>query len=512
MIHKIVFTDGTEITSGPGTSNAIMALKSVHSCNSGTDLRVGSVCAAMVETRLLSDYRITAGTEFDLYQLDDQWDKVGHYICSSPTRTGQHTYKVTAYDNVSKLDIDLAGWLNSLDGFPYQLPTFAAMVAERCGVTIKNPQAIDLSYAVPKFTASRILGRQIMAWIAEICGYYLTADPDGELVYGWYHTTDIVIGSETDSYIYSGSFKREDYQTKKVEKIHIRLSENDAGVVYPDTPESLCTYVLQGNYLMTDEATDRLTPIARALYTKLKDVTYTPCKVSIAPRSDIHVGDIITINNGPSDQIYTVYVQKITTSGMRETIECTGNAARDNSAAANNEIYKPAEGRFLEIQKSIDGLRVTARDLDGRMTSLMQDTEKIIMEAMKEYATTDDLDALKTTISTQLQVLADGVNIEIKSVTDRVENVDGANKAVQDILSKYFKFTENGIFISAGGNDLQLNLDNDIIQFLRGTFPQLWMDEKGVHAGEIHTESIYLGDYAQITTDGNLITLRSVKK
>lgn len=143
-------------------------------------------------------------------------------------------------------------------------------------------------------------------------------------------------------------------------------------------------------------------------------------------------------------------------------------------------------------------------------TSIVQTTESIILSALDEYAKTQDLETLRESISAQLSVLSNEVNITINRVSERVEEVDGLRQSISDTLSKYFRFTDTGLIIGLEGNELYLNLDYNIMQFIRANLQQLWIDERGVHADEIHTNTIYLGERAVLDTSGGTITLRSV--
>lgn len=512
--NLIVLPDGTEIFSGSASGNAIRSMKLTESVNAGTELTPGSACACMLEGQIITpsgSLNIGAGTEVTLYRVDDSGarSKVGLFALEKPTRPSANTYKITAYDRVSRLDKDLTSWLSGLTEWPYTLFDFAGMVCAACDLTLKNTSLPNGDYSIPQFTASQINGRQIMRWIGEICCRFIRATVDGEIEFAWYVQNDNTINPSGGIYYYQSSLSYEDFSVAPIEKVQLRLTSDDVGVVYPDTAADLHTYIITGNYLLTTDSADTLCPIAESIYNSLQGTTYTPCKVTIPATPDIHAGDILTVTDRNGNTI-TIYVMKITRSGQRDTLECTGNYSRGSSTAANNEIYAPVVGKLLEIAKSVEGLRVTAKDLDGRITETVQTTESIILSALAEYATTSDLEKLQETVSAQLAVMANEVNITINSMSERVEEVDGLRQVIADTLSKYFRFTDTGMYIGLDGNELQLNLDYNIMQFLRANIPQLWIDERGVHADEIHTDAIYLGDRAAITIEGSVITLRGV--
>ena len=50
--NLLVLADGTEISSGVGTVNAIQSTKLTQSVNSGEELTLGSTCASILEMTL----------------------------------------------------------------------------------------------------------------------------------------------------------------------------------------------------------------------------------------------------------------------------------------------------------------------------------------------------------------------------------------------------------------------------------------------------------------------------
>ena len=68
----------------------------------------------------------------------------------------------------------------------------------------------------------------------------------------------------------------EDYTVKAIEKVQIRQSDRDVGVIYPDSTTATNTYAVQGNLLLTTGTEANLKTVVQNLYNVLKNVTYTP--------------------------------------------------------------------------------------------------------------------------------------------------------------------------------------------------------------------------------------------
>ena len=90
----IVLPDGREISSGPGTREAILHCKLTAWVNSGTELTLGSVCAAMAELKILTptgENPIAAGDELTVYKQEGSTRRlVGIFIAEKPQRPNAH--------------------------------------------------------------------------------------------------------------------------------------------------------------------------------------------------------------------------------------------------------------------------------------------------------------------------------------------------------------------------------------------------------------------------------------
>ena len=75
-------------------------------------------------------------------------------------------------------------------------------------------------------------------------------------------------------------------------------------------------------------------------------------------------------------------------------------------------------------------------------------------------------------------------------------------------ITKYFRFTDKGLLIGETGNEVLLRLDNDILQFLRNNYAELWMDPYGVHAEKFQAKRVQIGNMELVGEDDGRLTLR----
>ena len=520
--NMIVLPDGTEIYSGTGMQNALQSSSVTECVNSGTELTLGSVCASMLEAKIITPgggLNIAAGTEVTLYKVDDLHTrtKVGLFTLEKPTRPSPNAYKITAYDRISWLDKDLTQWLVGLNEWPYTLYDFAVMVCEECGLMLKNESIPNGSYAIRKFSGSGITGRRLMQWIGEICGRFCRATSEGEIEFAWYTETDTAISPQGEIFYYRNSLTYEDYQTAPIEKVQLRLTEDDVGAVWPDVVGEVNTYIVTGNYLLTTDSTDALRPLAQALYEQLKDVQFTPCKLSIPVNLKIHAGDIVRITDANGKSI-TTYVMNRKQTGQRDTLECTGSPRRDSSTVVNGETIRALSGKMLEIKKNVEGLSIKASDLETQVnenvestnkqiTEVTQTAEGIVQSAMKDYVQQSEYDSFlehyETTIDQRAEKVAITVSQENK---DSIGEVDNRLDELIRKIEMYFGFESDGLHIRKSGANIETLFANDIWQFMFSGAQQLYIDKNGVHGDELYTKNIYIGDLIfKAEADGSVV-------
>ncbi|MFR6374882.1 MAG: hypothetical protein ACLUOB_13960 [Subdoligranulum sp.] len=116
MLQPILtLPSGTELKGGsPGS--AVKSLTLHTAVNAGQEFTIGSAFSDYIEAEIWADpggsLQITAGDALTYYRQDDAGNrtKVGVFYAEKPTRTKRNSYKVTAYDTMSKLDADFSGW------------------------------------------------------------------------------------------------------------------------------------------------------------------------------------------------------------------------------------------------------------------------------------------------------------------------------------------------------------------------------------------------------------------
>lgn len=468
--NKLVLSDGSVLFSN------IISASLTTSCNSEDDITPGSVCASSVDVEFWvnsnEEFSITQGTTFTYYKVDDSGKetKIGIFTCEKPEKDGQNKYKFTAYDNVTLLDKDVSDWVNNRLSFPVTLSNFVSSLAKECGLSVSNNVLVNGLYKIQKFTANSVTGRDLMKLACQAGGCYCLADENGNLKFGWYsENKKVLIAPSRKNYLsralfdfsenslydvngyriycenkepenipyYSGGLIYSDFTVKNIDKVQIKQSDNDVGVVYPADEIGTNAIVIQNNILFSTQSDSQIRPCAQFLYELLKNISYVPCeKISVPETIKIKVGDILTVADGKT--IFKTWVTSVKYSGGKCEISSVGNATRDGTSAVNNAKFN-AKQRVLEINATVDELNVKASDLEKGYSEL-----KISYDGLS--STTSDL----KNNYTQLSQSVDGLNLTV------VKNGEVRTKFAADSSS----VTINSGRITFSGNTLVVNSDN----------------------------------------------------
>lgn len=444
--------NGTELKGGEAGST-LKALTLHTAVNAGQEFTIGSAFSDYIEAEIWADpdgsLQITAGDALTYYRQDDAGNrtKVGVFYAEKPTRTKRNSYKVTAYDTMSKLDADFSGWLRANQAqFPKTIWQLVQLACQRAGVALASSSLpINGSYSVQAFYADDLTCRQIISWAAEAAGCYAHMNADGKLQFLTYtdkrSTAKITPDGASSTAYYADSLSYEDYTVKAIEKVQIRQSDSDVGVIYPDSTTATNTYAVQGNLLLTTGTEANLKSVVQNLYNVLKNVTYTPCKVSVPSSSGLACGQIVHVKDARGREFDT-YLMSATISSGKASFESVGSASRESSSAVNSQSYKNLTGKMLEIKTSVDGLEVKASDLTGKYTDLKATVDGLSSEVKKDTKITGGGNLILGSESFKNAALQGGGTVEY--------NDDGSATVTNSNSLKIFDFNTTSTRIVKG--------------------------------------------------------------
>lgn len=537
--NKLVRSDGSIID-----SSVIISCDFTEEVNSAENLSVGDVTSSEVNVEMLSTDMVEQGEVLTYYIIEDGVEtRIGVFNAEKPTVATRTSIKFSAYDNIVKSEKVFSEWLRDYRSlFPMTLVELATHACNFCGLTLVTTAFPQSELVIGAFYADGITCRQILSWASAIAGRFVRANRNGEIEFAWYadathHTiapskvsatnsvsvTDDGAGNvnmvcdvatvsddgmgnvsieipavqlsygngvvsltsgETIPY-QQGSLSYETYATEVIDRVQIKQSDDDVGAIYPHDATGNC-FVIGENMLLGTCTTEAITQVATSLYEQLCTISYVPVKATLPRTILIRAGDVISIRD-PHGTTMTTYVMKVSVTPSGTNIESTGNKSYDTNAVVAYEQYKNLPGRMLEIKKSIDGLEIANKDLEGKVGSLELSTTEFKTYVGETFVTEDEFGTYQGSVSTQFSQTAKDFEMRFESTKQDISDVASDLQAEHEERVSYIRFEDGNIVLGRSDSDILLIQKNDRISFVRNVAnkPEVaWFADDMLHVTE----------------------------
>ena len=535
--NKLVRSDGSIID-----SSVIISCEFTEEVNSSENLSVGDVTSSEINLEILSTDMVEQDEVLTYYIIEDGVEtRIGVFNAEKPTVASRTSIKFSAYDNIVKAEKVFSEWLRSnQDLFPMTLGELVTAACGYCGLTLATTVFPQSEIEINAFYADDITCRQILSWAGAIAGRFVRANSDGKIEFAWYVDASTVtiapsatvagnsvtatddgqgnvsimsnMATVTDdgngnvsvempavkvlydngavtlaaaaamAYMHGG-LSYEAYTTDIIDRVQIKQTDNDIGVIYPGDVTGNC-FVIRENMLLATCTTEVITQVAMVLYNQLHTISYVPLKVALPRTIAVRAGDIITIRDPRGTEI-TTYVMKVSVTPSGTSVESTGNKSYESNAAVSNEKYTNLIGRVLEIKKSIDGLTIENKDLAGKVAGLEMTTESIRTYVEETFVSGDEFNEYKS----ESEQTA-------KDFTQRFESVEEGMRETNAHIKTGLLETKDGIPIYGMeiGQRTEVNGEEAFDKYARFTAEKLsYYDSNG-------NEVSYISDKKQYVT------------
>lgn len=369
---------------------------------------------------------------------------LGHYVVQSADKQANRKYRdLVALDYMSRFDVDVLGWYNSLT-FPMTLRTFRASLCRHVGVTEKVPDYLpnDGMLVEKTIDAAELLGRSVLIACEQANGAFGHFDRNGVLQHvvlqpndrlvpapDLYPSEDLfpALPGEMNTQVYDEqldpfliiSCQFEEYTVKSIDTVQIRQEEGDIGAIYG---KGANCYTVEGNFLLYGKGADELADIARNIYGMVSGRSYIPYSSENKGLPYIETGDAVQLGFG--EESIVSYVIKRTLKGvyaLKDSYSATGDELRRAESNINTEIIK-LKGKTAVIKKNVDEVSAKVTDL-GKSTEAqfkvtadrIESTVKRLGEAeslITQTAEQIDLKVNKGEVSAQISIESGGVSIK----------------------------------------------------------------------------------------------------
>lgn len=170
------------------------------------------------------------------------------------------------------------------------------------------------------------------------------------------------------------------------------------------------------------------------------------------------------------------------------------------------------ERQRIELSQQKAATAEQAQTTQTMITAAIQTAESMIFSALESYVQTSNYEEFKSSVESQLVILADTISLRFTETTERITDVDGDLQKTVETLAKHFDFAADGLSIRGGEGSMTLRLDNDLIIFERNGQQFGWWDGVDFHTGNIVVdvnERAQFGNFAFVPrSNGSLSFLK----
>lgn len=201
---------------------------------------------------------------------------------------------------------------------------------------------------------------------------------------------------------------------------------------------------------------------------------------------NVNLGDVVGVNfsrlgiSAKAKIVKTRYnalhnrYESVDIGSVRSSI--AGTIVSMDQGVSSVTQYTVTETRRItkELEMTADSLRSAISDSAQNTTQLIQQSQAIIMEALQEYATTGDLEQLRSSMQSRFEILAGQIEASFTSISGTVSDLDGETTRQFSEIHSFIRLmaqtstVNGGIVIGESTSQIKLKLENDILYFFTG--------------------------------------------
>lgn len=524
------------------------AMSIEESLSSGENIEYGSCEASEVKLTVKDVPASIKNSEMTLRQIiGGRTLPFGKYVIQSVEKQENSEFRdIQGLDYMSKFDIDVVSWYNSLS-FPLTLQAFRASLCAFVGVAENIPDYLPNDNMPVHKTVDtlELSGRQVLIACEQVNGSFGHFDRNGVLQHIILQPNDRLVPAsdlypfsalypqapgEMNTQIYDESIEPhllisctlEEYAVKSIDKVQIRQESGDIGALYGNGTNC---YTLEGNFLLYGKTAAELNQIAMGIYGMISGRIYTPYEAESKGLPYLEVGDAIRL--GLDDDAIVSYIMKRTMKGiyaLRDSYSATGEEIRSVQSDINADITQ-LKGRAAFLVKSVDEVSAKLIDVEKNVEAQFKVTAEQISSTVKRLSEAEssiNQTAEQISFKVSKKDLVKDLNSELKITGNSIElttghfSVNATNLSIDSsgnlrcnngefsgritaLSGKIAGFSIEGNSLSASNDDTEIRFGNYQMDRNGATFKNVEIDESGIYIGSIgnrfsHTWESETGD------------------
>lgn len=170
----------------------------------------------------------------------------------------------------------------------------------------------------------------------------------------------------------------------------------------------------------------------------------------------------------------------------------------DQNVNINNQLTQNVEKIEQSVKDTVsDELNEVRNEIQTNITSMIQDTQRIMFEALDSYVSTGNFEEYQKVVSTQFEQTAKDFIFLFETAISEINTLDGETQAQFQEIQKYIRFVDGNIVLGEVGNEITLKIQNDRISFLQNNLEVAYLNDNKLYVtdGEF-LHSLQLGNFA----------------
>lgn len=345
MQDSFVITTGTSDEGSFSIGNAVIGQLDFEIDNSSGDYDNLSFDDAVFDTRVALIVRQSYdGT------LTPEWIRKGIFTAEEVT-VDENYIKITAYDNMSKLDKPFS---KSGISFPVSLASLFRQICTSCGVAYggsdfpNSSLTINSAAEIDESTSCR----DMISYIAQLACCFVYADVNGTIQMGWYRDTNYTV---TEQQKLNGTVTITGVQlTDTEDTAHLSGTKNYC-LMIDDNPIALNGSALQ-NVVWSD---------------RLIGMELTPFSAEIMSDPSIEAGDIVTVSDLHGNTYSTPITNMIYRLDGKMTVSCDAETVKEKQRSSCSPSARIIAQTNRKMNKKISEYDIRAKQFSQLMSNAM---------------------------------------------------------------------------------------------------------------------------------------------
>lgn len=196
----------------------------------------------------------------------------------------------------------------------------------------------------------------------------------------------------------------------------------------------------------------------------------------------------------------------------RLTLGATQRTLTDQNAAGRQSTDQKIEDVQRDVKGTAKDVSALSQRVTQQSTSIIQDAQQIIVQALADYVTTSDYETFRQTLETTLSVMAGQIELNFKTTTDQLNTLDGDVQRFFNEQQKYIRFVDGNIVLGEKGNEITLTIMHDRISFTQDNLEVAYFADHKLYIQDAEfLRSVIVGSFAFQPAQNGSLSFRKVR-